>query len=82
MSIKIEVGKINLEAWCKENNRQDLISEWDTEKNNNKPMSEYGKSSHLKVWWKCSKCSHSLLLRINARNKKTGITSCSNCKGN
>jgi hypothetical protein len=49
--------KISLEQWCKENNREDLLREWNEEKNSTArfPMSpstmEF--STALNVWWKC-----------------------------
>ena len=49
--------KISLKQWCKENNREDLLREWNEEKNSTArfPMSpstmEF--STALNVWWKC-----------------------------
>ena len=62
--------KISLEQWCKENNRENLLSEWDEEKNSTAhfPMSqskiEY--NSALNAWWKC-KNGHEWRARVNKR---------------
>lgn len=50
-------GKISLEQWCIDNNREELLREWNYEKNSDHcfPLSpsttEY--CTALNVWWKC-----------------------------
>lgn len=45
-------GFNDLAAYCKNNNRQDILDSWDYEKNNIKP-SEILPGSHQKIWFKC-----------------------------
>ena len=50
--------KQSLEQWCQDNDREDLLREWDEEKNSKSrfPMvpdtTEY--CTALSAWWKCS----------------------------
>ena len=50
---KKEIQYDNLYSWCIENNRNDLIAEWNNEKNA-KPMTDYSSSTSKKIWWRCS----------------------------
>lgn len=45
------MGSVNLEAWCKQNNREDLLEEWHYTKNNGLRPCDFLKSSNKKVWW-------------------------------
>lgn len=43
-----------LSVWCKENGRENIVKEWDTEKNG--PLTDkVSRLSSDKVWWKCEK---------------------------
>ena len=69
------------QEWCNENNRMNLLSEWDVEKN-----AELGyfpnkigcKSSTHKVWWRC-KLGHSFDMYVyNRTSRNDGCPFCSN----
>lgn len=49
--------KTSLEQWCKENNREYLLGEWNEEKNSVHPFSRSPSTieycTPLKAWWKC-----------------------------
>ena len=49
------VGMNDLETYCKKNNKEDLLNEWDNEKNGTLNPSDISYSSSKKVWWRCSK---------------------------
>ena len=54
-----------------------LAHEWDNEKNGDLiPQMVLG-GSNKKVWWICSKCSHSWRATIDSRNKGNGCPYCS-----
>lgn len=57
--------RMSLEEWCKLLNRQDLLDEWDYDRNELKPE-DYSRSSSAKVWWHGS-CGHSWLEQIRSR---------------
>ena len=44
---------MTLQEWCKQNNKENLLNEWDYEKNADSP-SKISTGSNKKVWWKCS----------------------------
>ena len=50
---KLEVGKNDLETWCKQNNKEYLLDEWNYEKNSSLSTSSISHSSSERVWWKC-----------------------------
>ena len=62
---KILVGFNDFESWCKNNNRNDLLAEWDYENNSILP-SEVTFGSGKRIWWKCSK-AHRWQAVINNR---------------
>ena len=61
-------GFNDLETWCQNNNRNDLLEEWDYEKNKLLP-SEITKSSDKKVYWKCNHCNHRWITKIDSRTR-------------
>lgn len=70
--------KNDLESWCTRNGREDLLKEWDREKNGCSPATKsYG--SQYKVFWKCSVCGFGWTANINSRTSGSG---CPNCAGN
>lgn len=73
---KLVVGVNDLETYCKQNNRLDLLEEWDFEKNGFKSNSIcYGAAK--KVWWVCSS-GHKWETQISVRLKnKCGCPYCS-----
>lgn len=50
---KLIYGVNDFETWCKENNRLDILEEWDVEKNNGLMPKDVFKSSKIKYFWKC-----------------------------
>lgn len=73
---KVKIGYNDFETWCKNNNRQDLILEFDTTKNNFS-MNEITIGSGKNVWWLCSN-GHSYQTSLSHRIKMgTGCGICS-----
>lgn len=66
----------NLQTWCKQNNREDLLAEWDDTKNSLDPSSISPKSSK-KAWWKCS-LEHEWYSTIGSRTSGR-MSSCPFC---
>ncbi len=67
----LDKGNNDFETWCKDNNRGDLISEWDLEKNGDSRPSDFLPGSNKEVWWRCSKnhsWSKSIKDRVNGSN--------------
>lgn len=71
-------GKNDLVTWCKENNKEYILFEWDDEKNGELRPENYTFGSHARIWWKCSK-GHSWQAVIKERTKEKGNT-CPICK--
>ncbi len=73
---KILIGFNDLESWCKANQRDYLLTEWDYEKNDITPK-EISFGSGKCVWWKCNK-NHTWKTQVN--NRTTGSkTNCPIC---
>mgnify|MGYP002234345892 CR=1 FL=1 len=51
---KLLIGYNDFETWCKNNGREDLLKEWNYEKNEILPT-EVTFGSGKYVWWKCNK---------------------------
>lgn len=63
MAFCVRQGYNDLLTWCLNNGErgQRLINEYMEQKNFDelgKIMSEFAHASHIKLWWKCSKCNH------------------------
>lgn len=72
----ILVGYNDFATWCKENKRDDLLCEWNSEKNVLYPV-EVTKSSDKKVWWKCQKCGYEWQAKVDSRTRmNTGCPQC------
>ena len=67
---------VSLEEWCKKNNKEYLIEEWDYQKNDCLP-SQVSYGSHKNVYWKCKK-GHEYIKSIHNR---CGGSGCSTCSG-
>lgn len=67
--------------WCNANGEigEQILSEWDTEKNEFTP-SDVAALSSKKVYWKCSKCEYSYEYTVSF--KVNGNKSCPNCGWN
>ena len=78
--IKVKYGVNDLETFCIKNNREDLLQEWDYEKNKDLVPENIGFGSERKVWWIC-KYKHEWLVCPGYRTKnKTGCPYCSGQK--
>ena len=76
---KILQGYNDLKTWCINNDRYDLINEFDYEKNNFK-ITDITYGSGKKVWWICKK-GHSYQTYLTHRTKmNTSCPYCSNQK--
>ena len=68
----------SLQSWCEKNDRLDLLSEWDCEKNLNNTPNDVTAMTAKKVWWIC-KQGHEYLSSVNSRTgKRTGCPICAN----
>lgn len=68
----------NLRTWCIENSRENLLAEWDYEKNAPLMPEHCTRASGKKVWWKCEK-GHSWDALISNRTKNN--QGCPYCSG-
>lgn len=73
---RILVGYNDLASWCQINQRENLLTEWDYEKNEILPT-EVTFASGKYVWWKCSK-NHEWRTQVHNRTvgKKTNCPIC------
>lgn len=72
-----------VEAWervefCAENGRDELLRQWDTEKNGGKTPDDASSGSSAMAWWRCDK-GHSFPMRIAFRT--TREQGCPYCAG-
>ena len=74
---KVQVGTNDLVTWCKQNNKEYIIDEWDYDNNDEIPEEcTYG--SHRRINWKC-KQGHKWSAIIKERTRKNG-NMCPLCK--
>ena len=78
MDLDIKKEKSNsLYNWCKQNNRDDLLSEFDTHKNDKSPLDiAYG--SDKKIFWRCALGHEWMSSPNNRTSQKTGCPICGN----
>ena len=67
---------VSLAEWCKENNYEHLLLEWDYSKNCTITPESVSKASHTKVWWKCKE-GHEWEAQIKSRTYNHGCPYCS-----
>lgn len=73
---KLTKGINDFETYCRLNDLQYLIKQYDTTKND-KQIDEISKACIDKVWWKCNKCGHEWKAYIKARTStKSGCPMC------
>ena len=72
-------GYNDFASWCGENNRQDLLDEWDNSKNKGFSPSSVGPNTKKKVWWRCKK-GHQWQSTVQNRKKGQGCPVCSHHK--
>lgn len=76
---RLIVGQNDLETWSKQNNRKELLAEWDCEKNYPLTPKDVSAKSGKKAWWKDS-LGHSWNAQIASRSAGNGCPYCSNQK--
>ena len=57
----------SLYDYCKQNNKEHLLQEWDYEKNNNVTPKDITSASNKKVLWNCQKCGYVWQAKISNR---------------
>lgn len=77
---KIQIGINDLVTWCKENNKQFILDEWDYDANENLNPEMFSFGSHKRINWKCSK-GHKWSAVIKERTKSRG-NMCPECNKN
>lgn len=65
--------------WCKKNNKEYLIDEFDHNKNQSIRLNDISYGSGKKVWWRCMKCNHSWEAAIDHRTRRN--QGCPMCNG-
>lgn len=60
-------GVNDLETWCKNNGREDLLEEWNVEINGGKTPSEFTFASNKKIIWECNRCGNQWPQQIDQR---------------
>ena len=73
----VYVGFNDLETYCIQNNRKNLLQEWDYELNNKKPC-EYTHGTRTEVYWKCPICGNKW--RASILSRRNGWKNCEVCK--
>lgn len=71
-------GKNDLEAWCRKNNREDILSEFDVRKNDGLLPNAIKYGSGQKIWWTCLDCGFSWRAPVN--NRTLHNSGCPDCK--
>ena len=67
---------LSIDDWCKQNNRLDILSEWDIEKNGINPSIVLA-NSKTKYHWVCQKCNNTKLVSpYNRRREKIKCVVC------
>ncbi len=69
-------GYNDFKTWCRNNDKEYLLDEWDYEKNIVLP-SHISPQNNKKVWWKCS-LGHEWITQISVRANGGGCPYCSN----
>ena len=70
---------MNLYDYCITNNLNELLNEWNTEKNGNLTMKDVSSFSSKKAWWKCQK-GHEWEAKIDNRARGARCPFCTNKK--
>lgn len=72
---------VTLFNYCKENNKEYLLEEWDYENNIGLSPNTVTSGSNRKIWWKCSYCGHNWQTTINKRTiNGSGCPKCRHSK--
>ena len=70
-------GKTDLETWCKRNQREDLLLDWNDELNSGNTAKTFSYASNKRVIWKCHICGNIWTNPIYARTVGNG--GCTKC---
>lgn len=63
--------------YCKQNNKEYILQEWDYELNKDINPNMISASSRIKVWWNCTKCGYKWETKItNRTHQHTGCPAC------
>lgn len=73
---RILIGFNDFESWCKKNNKEYLLREWDATRNSGITPSDISYGSGSKIWWRCEK-GHSWCVSLSNRVQGTGCPVCS-----
>lgn len=77
-SNKVQKGRNDLVTWCEQNDRLDLLAEWNNDRNKGFSPEDVSYGTDKRVWWKCSK-GHEWLANVNNRTiRKSGCPYCKN----
>ena len=68
--------KESFAEWCKENGHEQLLSEWNYEKNGSITPETVSRASHSIVWWRCSE-GHEWEAQVKSRTYNHGCPYCS-----
>lgn len=74
---KILKGYNDLKTWCIYNSRQDLITEWHSERNSTE-IDSISAHNSKKVWWHCAE-GHEWQATIGSRTNSQHLNSCPYC---
>ena len=68
---------VTLYDYCKQNNKEYLLEEWDYELNKDINPQKIRAYSHSKTWWKCAKCGYKWETKVvNRTHQHTGCPAC------
>jgi len=67
---------LNFYDWCVSTRKQNLLDDWDYQKNNPLTPSDVSKAANRKVWWKCCVCGHEWEAMVNHRYRGSGCRIC------
>lgn len=73
---RVVIGENDLRTWCEQNDRKDLLLQWDISSNEGLSPETVAYTSNAKVWWKCNQ-GHKWQSRISPRTKGVGCPYCS-----
>lgn len=75
-SKRILVGFNDFESWCKHNNKEYLLKEWNIERNADILPTSISFGTSTKIWWKCNR-GHEWCVSVANRIQGTGCPICS-----
>ena len=78
-SNKVSLGINDLKTWCIENNKENILDEWDYSRNDEASPDSTAYASSKKIWWKCPN-GHSYYSRVG--NRVFRGDGCPYCSGN